>query len=47
MIVLVDSLSRYAESFAGPGEARELFDAGRGSAAANASLTVVAAVERR
>jgi hypothetical protein len=44
VIVLIDSLSRFAETFAGADEARELFDAGRG--AAGGSLTVVAAVER-
>jgi transcription termination factor Rho len=46
VIVLIDSLTRFAESFAGPGEARELFDAGLGSAAGKGSLTVVAALER-
>jgi Rho termination factor, N-terminal domain len=44
VIVLIDSLSRFAESFAGPDEARELFDAGLG--ASGGSLTVVAAIER-
>lgn len=44
VIVLIDSLSRFAESFAGPDEARELFDAGQGGG--GGSLTVVAAVER-
>jgi len=44
VIVLIDSLSRFAESFAGPDGARELFDAGRG--VAGGSLTVLAAVER-
>jgi hypothetical protein len=44
VIVLVDSLSRFAETFAGPEEARELLDAGLGSG--GGSLTVVAAVER-
>lgn len=44
VIVLIDSLSRFAESFAGTDEARELFDAGRGGS--GGSLTVVAAVER-
>ena len=44
VIVLIDSLSRFAESFAGADEARELFDSGRGSS--GGSLTVVAAVER-
>ncbi len=45
VIVLIDSLSRFAEAFAGPDEARELFDAGSG-AGGNGTLTVVAAVER-
>ena len=44
VIVLIDSLSRFAESFAGAEEARELLDAGRG--ATGGSLTVVAALER-
>ena len=43
VIVLIDSLSRFAETFAGADEARELFDAGQGG---GGSLTVVAAVER-
>jgi hypothetical protein len=42
--VLVDSLTRFAEDFAGAEEARELFDAGLG--ASGGTLTVVAAVER-
>lgn len=46
VIVLIDSLSRFAETFAGTDEARELFDAGLGSVAGSGSLTVVAAVER-
>jgi transcription termination factor Rho len=44
VIVLIDSLSRFAETFAGADEARELFDAGQGGS--GGSLTVVAAVER-
>ncbi len=44
MIVLIDSLSRFGETFGGADEARELFDAGLG--ATGGSLTVVAAVER-
>jgi hypothetical protein len=44
VIVLIDSLSRFAETFADADEARELFDAGLGAGAG--SLTVVAAVER-
>ena len=43
MIVLIDSLTRFAEDFAGAEEARELFDAGLGAAG---TLTVVAALER-
>ena len=46
VIVLIDSLSRFAEAFAGADEARELFDAGLGTAAGQGSLTVVAADER-
>lgn len=47
VIVLVDSLSRFAESFGDAGEARELFDAGRAAArSGNGTLTVVAAIER-
>jgi len=46
VIVLVDSLSRYAAEFAGPDEARELLDAGLATAAAGGALTVVAAIER-
>jgi transcription termination factor Rho len=45
VIVLIDSLSRFAETFAGADEARELLDAGLG-ASGSGSLTVVAAVER-
>jgi transcription termination factor Rho len=45
VIVLIDSLSRFAESFAGPDEARDLLDAGLTSTGSG-SLTVVAAVER-
>jgi transcription termination factor Rho len=45
VIVLIDSLSRFAETFGGAEEARELFDAGLG-AAGSGSLTVVAAIER-
>jgi Rho termination factor, N-terminal domain len=44
VIVLIDSLTRFAEAFAGADEARELFDAGL--SASGGSLTVVAAVER-
>ncbi len=46
VILLIDSLTRFAESFAGAEEARELFDAGIGATAGQGSLTVVAAVER-
>lgn len=45
VIVLIDSLTRYAEDFTGTDEARELFDAGLGGGG-KGSLTVVAAVER-
>jgi hypothetical protein len=44
VIVLIDSLSRFAEAFGGADEARDLFDAGAG--VSGGSLTVVAAVER-
>jgi len=44
VIVLIDSLSRFAETFGGAEEARAFFDAGLG--AAGGTLTVVAAVER-
>lgn len=44
VIVLIDSLTRFAEPFGGADEARELFDAGLG--AGGGSLTVVAALER-
>lgn len=44
VVVLIDSLSRFAESFAGPDEARALFDAGQ--AIPGGSLTVVAALEK-
>jgi transcription termination factor Rho len=46
VIVLIDSLSRFAETFGGADEARELFDAGLGAATGSGSLTVVAAIER-
>jgi hypothetical protein len=45
VIVLIDSLSRFAETFGGAEEARELFDAGLG-AGGSGSLTVVAAIEK-
>jgi Rho termination factor, N-terminal domain len=44
VIVLIDSLTRFAESFGGADEARELFDAGQGIG--RGTLTVVAALER-
>jgi transcription termination factor Rho len=44
VIVLIDSLTRFGEDFAGAREARELFDAGL--AATGGTLTVVAALER-
>jgi hypothetical protein len=44
VIVLIDSLSRFAETFGGAEEARKLFDAGL--SATGGSLSVVAAVER-
>jgi hypothetical protein len=45
VIVLIDSLSRFAETFGDADQARELFDAGQGGGGGG-SLTVVAAVER-
>jgi Rho termination factor, N-terminal domain len=45
VIVLIDSLSRFAEAFKAVNEAKELFDAGQ-EVAGSGSLTVVAAVER-
>jgi hypothetical protein len=44
VVVLIDSLSRFADSFGGREEARDLFDTGLSTA--NGTLTVVAAVER-
>jgi transcription termination factor Rho len=44
VIVLIDSLTRFAESFGGRDEARDLFDAGLSTG--NGTLTVLAAVER-
>jgi hypothetical protein len=47
VILLVDSLTRFAESFGDTDGAKALFDAGRGDAAASkGSLTVVVALER-
>ncbi len=45
VIVLIDSLSRFAEAFKAANEAKELFDSGQG-VSGNGTLTVVAAVER-
>jgi transcription termination factor Rho len=45
VIVLIDSLSRFADAFKAANEAKDLFDAGQ-DVAGNGSLTVVAAVER-
>lgn len=48
MILLIDSLSRFAEAYADADAARELYDAGRKAVGAgNGSLTVVAALEHR
>jgi Rho termination factor-like protein len=44
VIVLIDSLTRFGTDFAGPDEARDLFDAGQD--ATGGTLTVVAALER-
>jgi transcription termination factor Rho len=47
VILLIDSLSRLAESFGGSSKAKGLFDAGQSAGSAGGgSLTVVAAVER-
>ncbi len=47
VILLVDSLTRFADSFGDSDGAKELFDAGRGDAASGkGSLTVVVALER-
>jgi transcription termination factor Rho len=48
VILLIDSLSRFAEGFGDSDSAKELFDAGlsSGGQAGNGSLTVVAALER-
>lgn len=47
VILLVDSLTRFAESFGDTDGAKELFDAGRAKAASGkGSLTVVVALER-
>jgi hypothetical protein len=45
VVVLVDSLSRFAAEFGGADEARDLFDSGL-AATGGGSLTVVAAVEK-
>jgi transcription termination factor Rho len=45
VIVLIDSLTRFAEAYGDGEEAKRLFDAGR-EATGSGSLTVVAAVER-
>ena len=47
VILLIDSLSRFAEGFGDPDSAKELFDAGLGSGqTGSGSLTIVAALER-
>jgi hypothetical protein len=47
VILLIDSLTRFTESFGDTDGAKELFDAGRaGAASAKGSLTVVVALER-
>ncbi|MGH2940882.1 MAG: hypothetical protein ACRDPE_22495, partial [Solirubrobacterales bacterium] len=47
VILLVDSLTRFAESFGDTDAAKEIFDAGRGEkASGKGSLTVVVALER-
>ena len=47
VILLIDSLSRLAESFGARTSPRTCFDGGRRGGAGGGSLTVVAAVERR
>jgi Rho termination factor, N-terminal domain len=46
VILLVDSLTRFAEGFGDTDGAKELFDAGRTDASGKGSLTVVVALER-
>lgn len=46
VIVLIDSLSRFAESYGDVDGAKQLFDAGREATTGNGTLTVVVAVER-
>ena len=46
VILLIDSLSRFTESYGDVDGAKQLFDAGREAATGSGSLTVVAAVER-
>jgi Rho termination factor, N-terminal domain len=46
VILLVDSLTRFAEGFGDTDSAKELFDAGRTDASGKGSLTVVVALER-
>ena len=45
VIVLIDSLSRFAEAFKAANEAKELFEAGQ-DVSGSGSLTVLAAIER-
>ncbi|OJU83131.1 MAG: hypothetical protein BGO11_08635 [Solirubrobacterales bacterium 70-9] len=46
VILLIDSLTRFTESFGDTDGAKELFDAGRGDIKGKGSLTVVVALER-
>jgi hypothetical protein len=46
VILLIDSLTRFADGFGDTDGAKELFDAGRGDASGKGSLTVVVALER-
>jgi transcription termination factor Rho len=46
VILLIDSLTRFTESFGDTDGAKALFDAGRGEAKGKGSLTVVVALER-
>jgi hypothetical protein len=46
VILLIDSLTRFTESFGDTDGAKELFDSGRGETKGKGSLTVVVALER-
>jgi len=46
VIVLVDSLSRFADAYGDADAAKDVFDAGRELGRSDGSLTLVAAVQR-